>query len=87
MHLAGAIGQWRRKIARGALFGKLCARYGALFSFRAHFLKMGAPDYSIFLDIFENYVSLSLSQLGFLSINCTMQVGPSGKSGNFTINF
>ena len=49
---AAPFGKWRRKISTGALFGKQCARHGALFSLRAHFLKMGAPDFSNFLDIF-----------------------------------
>ena len=43
---AAPLGKWRRKITTGALFEKQCARHGALFPLRAHFLKMGAPDFS-----------------------------------------
>ena len=43
---AAPLGKWRRKITTGALFGKQCARHGALFPLRAHFLKYGAPDFS-----------------------------------------
>ena len=39
----------------GALFGKHCARHGALASLRAHFLKMGAPDFLHVLNIFGRF--------------------------------
>ena len=46
---AAPLGKWRRKIATGAFFGKQCARHGALVYYQAHFLKMGAPEFSNFL--------------------------------------
>ena len=55
MHLGCAIGQMAQKITTGALFGKQCARHGALFFLRAHFLKMGAPDFSHVFYIFWKY--------------------------------
>ena len=44
---AAPLGKWRIKITTGALFEKQCARHGALFSLRAHILKMSAPDSSL----------------------------------------
>ena len=57
LHIQGCIwaaplGKWRRKFTTGALFGKQCARHGALFSLQAHYLKAGAPDFSHVLYIF-----------------------------------
>ena len=86
---AAPLGKWRRKIATGAFFGKQCARHGALVYYQAHFLKMGAPEFSNFL-----FFSLKLLLPFYLvnkfcwSIRCPVQVGQrQGKSGYFTINF
>ena len=63
---AAHLGKWRRKIATGARFRKQCARYGALISLRAHFVKIGAPDFHMLFIFFENIISLLLCQLVFV---------------------